>query len=162
MRFPLSHLFPLVGQFEDGEMVSCDHGQWDECTSVEHFEEFMQRVAAALARSGQSKVRIFKKPEGVNQIHANTRVQLCYVGEVRADRQSIEWTSHGPSMIQEEEQPAIPIGEEVEQMRVALSTTGEYLGRPWSWWRPSLAELFSPEYLEEFRPRPNAESKSSQ
>ena len=162
MPIPLSHLFPLVGQFEDGEMISCDHGQWDECTSVEHLEEFMQRVAVALVRSEHRKARIFKKPEGVNQIHANTPVDLCYVAEIRPDRLSIEWTSHGPAMIQGEEQPTIPIGEEVEQMRVALSTTGEYLGRPWSWWRPSLAQLFSPEYLKEFRPRPNAESKSSQ
>ena len=96
---PLPDLFPLVVQYADGEMMCCDEGHWAECTKEEDLDEFLKWVAVIIRDSDQTRIRIFKKPEGINCVHADTPVRLCYVGEL-LDDDTIQWTSHRPNMRQ--------------------------------------------------------------
>lgn len=98
MPFPLPELFPLVVQYENGEMMCCDEGHWEECTRVQDLEEYMKWAAANLRESGERKIRIFKKPVGVESISTDTPVRLCYVGELLDPDENIQWTSHMPNM----------------------------------------------------------------
>lgn len=94
-------MFPLVGQFENGDIMRSDDGATLECETAEDLEEFLSLAATLLEESGQRKMRVFKKPEGTDVVvTASTPVHLCYVGEIPPDGEhTIQWTCHHPNMI---------------------------------------------------------------